>query len=78
MIAVCSTEDKAALVREKGAFAALKYDDNLVKEINKLTDGKGANVVFDATGGSVFENALKWYHKGLNNNLQSLKRKKFH
>lgn len=60
MIAVCSTEDKAALVREKGAFAALKYNKNLLKEINKITNGKGVNIIFDATGGEVFENALQW------------------
>lgn len=60
VIAVCSTEDKAALVREKGAFAALKYSENLEKEVKKITDGKGIGLVFDATGGIVLENAIKW------------------
>lgn len=61
MIAVCSSEDKAALVREKGAFAAIKYNKKtLLKEVKKHTDGKGVNVVFDATGGEVFESALQW------------------
>ena len=60
VIAVCSTEDKAALVREKGAFMALKYDDHLVKEVQNFTNGKGVKVVFDATGDKVFESALNW------------------
>ncbi|KAK6635044.1 hypothetical protein RUM44_000293 [Polyplax serrata] len=58
VIAVCSSEDKAALVREKGAFMALKYDDHLAKEVNKMTGGKGVKVVFDATGDKVFDSAL--------------------
>lgn len=58
---MCSTEDKAALVREKGAFAALKYDKNLQGEVARITKGKGVSVVFDTTGGEVFSNALQWY-----------------
>lgn len=57
---MCSTEDKAALVREKGAFASLKYSNNLEKEVMEITKGKGVSLVMDATGGEVLQNAMKW------------------
>lgn len=58
---MCGTEDKASLVREKGAFAALKYEaKKLRKKVMEVTDGKGVSIVFDAVGGEIFNESLKW------------------
>lgn len=57
---MCSTEDKAALVREKGAFASLKYTENLPKEVMKITENKGVSLILDATGGQVLADAMRW------------------
>ncbi|XP_043213259.1 quinone oxidoreductase-like protein 2 [Amphibalanus amphitrite] len=60
VIAVCGTEDKASLVREKGAFAALGFHrEHLKKKVRDVTGLKGIKVIFDAVGGEVFEEAIK-------------------
>ncbi|KAF4524933.1 hypothetical protein B566_EDAN013896 [Ephemera danica] len=59
VIGVCGTEDKAELVREKGAWAALTYNPkNLKDKVNEVTEGKGVRVVFDAVGGQIFQDAI--------------------
>lgn len=60
VIAVCGTEDKATLIREKGAWSALKYQpDHILKTVQDVTKGKGVRVVFDAVGGEIFQNSVK-------------------
>lgn len=62
VIGVCGTEDKASLVRDKGAFASLKYRaKDLHKKVMEVTEGKGVSIVFDAVGGDIFNESLKWY-----------------
>ena len=52
----CSTEAKAALVREAGAEAAIRYDtEDVAAEVRRLTDGRGADVVYDSVGKSTVE-----------------------
>lgn len=47
--------DKAALLLDAGASAVIATEEqNLVEEVMKLTDGKGANVAFDPVGGPAF------------------------
>ncbi|CAL4064055.1 unnamed protein product [Meganyctiphanes norvegica] len=59
VIGVCGTEGKADLVRQKGAWAALKYNEkHVLQKVKEVTDGKGVDVVFDAVGGDVFNTAL--------------------
>ncbi|MGB7286479.1 MAG: NADPH:quinone oxidoreductase family protein [Salaquimonas sp.] len=62
VIAVASSEEKRKVCLDNGADIALSYD-NLKDEIKNATDGKGADVVFDVVGGSVFEacsRAMAW------------------
>lgn len=60
VIAVCGTEDKASLVREKGAFAALSFNrDHLRRKVREVAGEAGIKVIFDAVGGEVFEEAVK-------------------
>lgn len=60
VIAVCDTEDKASLVREKGAFSALCFQKKHIRDrVEEVTEGRGADVVFDAVGGDVFSECIK-------------------
>jgi len=61
VIGVCGTEDKASLVRDKGAWAAITYSPKHLKaKVDEVTERKGVRVVFDAVGGDVFLESLKW------------------
>jgi NADPH:quinone reductase len=52
VIAAASTDDKLALCREKGADMVINYTtEDLRKMTLELTQGKGADVVFDPVGG---------------------------
>jgi NADPH2:quinone reductase len=54
-----STEEKARLAREAGADAIILYTrQDFVEEMRKLTDGKGAHVVYDSVGQSTFDKSL--------------------
>ncbi|KAK8741942.1 hypothetical protein OTU49_002021 [Cherax quadricarinatus] len=59
VIGVCGTEDKADLVRKKGAWSALKYNKkHILAKVNEVTNGKGVDIIFDAVGGDVFNDCL--------------------
>ncbi|XP_069793748.1 quinone oxidoreductase-like protein 2 [Narcine bancroftii] len=64
VIAAAGTDEKCELALERGAIAAINYTTQSVKEeVKKLTGNKGVNVVIDAVGGDVFNDAfssLSW------------------
>lgn len=58
VIACASTKEKKAAAKSSGAHHVL--DASGFKEaVNELTDGRGANVVFDPVGGEAFNEALR-------------------
>lgn len=60
VIAAVSTEEKLAAAREHGADATINYAEADLREtIKLLTDGRGANVVFDPVGGDYTEAAMR-------------------
>jgi NADPH2:quinone reductase len=60
VIACASTDDKLAVCREHGADATINYaTEDLRERIKALTDGKGADVVYDPVGGPYTEPALR-------------------
>jgi len=60
VIACASTDEKLALCKEYGADETINYSsEDLKKRIKELTDGNGANVVYDAVGGDNAEKALR-------------------
>lgn len=60
VIACASTDDKLALCKEYGADETINYsNENLKNRIKELTEGKGADVVYDAVGGPNAEAALR-------------------
>ena len=64
VIAAAGGADKLAIAREHGADEVIDYKaENLRDSIRALTDGRGADVVFDPVGGSAFDacvRAINW------------------
>ncbi len=60
VIAAASTKEKLDICKSKGADETINYtEENLKDRIKELTDGKGADVVYDPVGGDYTEAALR-------------------
>ncbi len=60
VIAAASTAEKLAVCKEKGADELINYTtEDLKKRVKELTNGKGADVVYDPVGGAYTEAALR-------------------
>ena len=59
VFATVSTEEKAALAKEAGADKAINYTrEDFEEEVNKATDGRGCQAVFDSVGQTTFEKSV--------------------
>lgn len=59
VLATCSTEEKAAIARQAGADEVILYSQvDFAAEVQKLTGGKGVDVVYDGVGAKTFEKSL--------------------
>ena len=60
VIAAASTAEKLALCKSKGADELINYQtEDLKTRIKELTDGEGADVIYDPVGGAYSEAALR-------------------
>jgi NADPH2:quinone reductase len=60
VIAAASTHDKLAFCKEQGADATLcTSDPDWPAQVRALTNGRGADVVYDSVGGEVTDGSLK-------------------
>jgi NADPH2:quinone reductase len=60
VIAAASSEDKLAVAKAKGADHGVLYGREPFRDaVKRLTDGRGADLVFDPVGGEVFENSMR-------------------
>jgi NADPH2:quinone reductase len=60
VIAAASSEEKLDLACRTGASLRVNYNEQPMKEtVKSLTDGQGANVVYDPVGGELSEQALR-------------------
>jgi NADPH2:quinone reductase len=60
VIAAASSEEKLAVARARGADHLVLYSREPFRDaVKRLTDGRGADVVFDPVGGETFENSLR-------------------
>jgi NADPH2:quinone reductase len=57
VIATTSTDEKAELAREAGAAEVIGYD-GFAKRVRELTDGRGADIVYDGVGKATFDESL--------------------
>jgi NADPH2:quinone reductase len=60
VLAAASTDEKLAAAHARGADALINYSSlDLREAVKTLTDGKGANVIYDPVGGAYTEPALR-------------------
>lgn len=60
VITTVSSEEKADFVRRLGADDVIFYrDENLLDRINSLTEGHGADLVFDTVGPEIFKASIE-------------------
>lgn len=60
VIATASTPEKLALAEKYGADHLINYrEENFKDRVKELTDGKGADVIYDPVGGDVFDQSMR-------------------
>lgn len=60
VIAAASSDEKLAFVNRLEPYALLNYGDGELKErVKALTDGKGADVIYDPVGGDLFDQSCR-------------------
>src|SRR3954454_25171523 len=65
VIAAASSEENLAVAQARGADHLVLYSREPFREaVKRITDGKGADVVFDPVGGETFENSMRCINWG--------------
>jgi NADPH2:quinone reductase len=60
VIAAASSEEKLAVAKARGADHLVLYAREPFRDaVKRITDGRGADVVFDPVGGEIFENSQR-------------------
>jgi NADPH2:quinone reductase len=60
VIATAGAPEKLEIARSHGADHAIDYrKEDFVARVKELTDGRGADVIYDSVGGDVFDQSLK-------------------
>jgi NADPH2:quinone reductase len=60
VIAAASSEEKLAVAQGRGADHLVLYSREQFRDaVKRLTDGRGADVVYDPVGGEIFEQSLR-------------------
>jgi NADPH2:quinone reductase len=60
VIAAASSEEKLEVARQRGADHTVLYGREPFRDaVKRITDGRGADVVFDPVGGEIFEESLR-------------------
>lgn len=65
VIAAASSAEKLAIAGKYGATKFVNYSTEKIRDkVKELTDGKGADIIYDAVGGDAFDEAVRciaWY-----------------
>ncbi len=60
VIAAAGSQEKLDIARASGADETLNYREESIKDrVKALTDGRGADVIYDAVGGDAFDDSLR-------------------
>ena len=60
VIAAASSAEKLEVAKAAGADELINYSDsNLKEEVKRLTNGQGADVIYDPVGGDLFDQAIR-------------------
>ena len=69
VIAAASSSEKLEVARKAGADDLVDYSDGELKDkVKALTDGRGADVIYDPVGGALFDQCMRcinWYGRVL-------------
>ncbi len=65
VIAAAGSDEKLEITKKYGATDTINYSRDKIRDrMKELTDGKGADVIYDAVGGDAFDEAIRsiaWY-----------------
>jgi NADPH:quinone reductase len=64
VIATAGSPEKLKVVADHGADEVIDYSDGFRERVRELTDGKGADVIYDPVGGDVFDQSLRCINWG--------------
>lgn len=64
VIATASSAEKRALCLQKGADHVLDPADGFREAVKDLTDGRGADVIYDPVGGDIFDESIRCINWG--------------
>jgi NADPH2:quinone reductase len=60
VIGTVGSDEKAELVKSYGAEHVINYQTESIRDrVRELTDGRGADVIFDMVGGDVFDQSIR-------------------
>src|SRR5438093_7689978 len=59
VIATASTAEKLAVSQQMGADHVINYTHGFREQVRELTDGRGADVIYDPVGGDVFDESMR-------------------
>lgn len=59
VIGTASSDEKLKVVKETGADHIINYSDGFRDQVKALTDGLGADVIYDPVGGDVFDESVR-------------------
>ncbi|MEG9861897.1 MAG: NADPH:quinone oxidoreductase family protein [Parvularculales bacterium] len=59
VIATSASDDKLAVVKTRGADAVVNVTNGFREQVLELTNGQGADVIYDPVGGDVFDESLR-------------------
>ena len=59
VIATASSGEKLKVVSAMGADEVINYTDGFREKVKELTNGKGADVIYDPVGGDVFDESMR-------------------
>lgn len=60
VIGTAGTPDKLELVKQNGADAVINYrEEDFVARVKDITDGRGADVIYDPVGGDTFDDSTR-------------------
>ena len=59
VIATAGSDEKRAVLKARGAHHVLDYTRGFREEVKRLTQGRGADVIYDPVGGDVFDESVR-------------------
>ena len=59
VIATAGNDEKLKIVEQVGADHVINYSDGFREQVKELTDGRGADVIYDPVGGDVFDESMR-------------------